>query len=365
MRDGNIDNTQPHSRLVRVGAVQGIEDALSHFGGDADAVFAELDMDRSMVSDGDQLVSLKDVGRLLELSIETTGNQRLPFYLAENQDLSYLGTFGLLLQTSSTIGEMLREIRDYHQVHVQAATWTITTSSKSALLNFWIDVQDLTALQRRLVVELALAQACKLVEVLTGSGALLEKVQVNYDFAEGKQAYRRFFRAPVEYNAECNSLSFPIGLLDRPVSPNDAALHEVVREQLSGQALSNKQQDLAQEVRVLIRSLLPTGQCTVERVARYYACDKRTLQRYLREESDTTYQVLLDEVRFELVQNYLRDSNMPMTQLAYVAGYTDTSNFARAFQKRFGTTPRKWREQYQPPRAAARKRRLGFSPTST
>lgn len=40
-RGGNIDNSESHSRLVRVGAIQGIEDALLHFGGDPDAVFAE------------------------------------------------------------------------------------------------------------------------------------------------------------------------------------------------------------------------------------------------------------------------------------------------------------------------------------
>jgi AraC-like DNA-binding protein len=95
-------------------------------------------------------------------------------------------------------------------------------------------------------------------------------------------------------------------------------------------------------------------------VAGYYSCDKRTLQRYLREESDTTYQVLLDEVRFDMVENYLRDSSMPMTQLAYVAGFTDASNFARAFRQRYGVSPRKWREEHSTSDAPARKRRLSL-----
>ena len=360
-----IDNAPQHSRLVRVGAVQGIEAAIEHFGGDVDAVFSALGLDRRRFGDGDQLVALKDVGHLLEQAVEATDCQRLPFYLAENQDLAYLGTFGLLLQTSGTVGEVLREIQDYHQIHIQAATWTMTTTARTASLNFWVDVQDITPLQRRLVVELALAQASKLIETLVGSSTCLEKVRVHYDFPAGRQAYRRFFHAPVEYNAEVNGLELPINLLARPVSPNDAALHEVVRQQISGLDLSQKQQDLAHEVRVIIRTLLPTGQCTVERVAKYYACDKRTLQRYLREENDTTYQALLDEVRFDLVQNYLRESNMPMTQLAYVAGYTDTSNFARAFQKRFGMSPRQWRDEHCERKQSSRKRQRSMKRVST
>ena len=330
-----------------------------------DAVFSAVGLDRRRFGDGDQLVALQDVSRLLEQAVAATDCQRLPFYLAENQDLAYLGTFGLLLQTSGTVGEMLREIQDYHQIHIQAATWTLTTTGRTASLNFWVDVQDITPLQRRLVVELALAQASKLIEALVGSSTCLEKVRVHYDFAAGRQAYRRFFHAPVEYNAELSGLDFPLDLLSRPVSPNDGALHEVVRQQISGLDLSQKQQDLAQEVRVIIRTLLPTGQCTVERVAKYYACDKRTLQRYLREENNTTYQALLDEVRFDLVENYLRDSNMPMTQLAYVVGYTDTSNFSRAFQKRFGVSPRQWRDQHCEGKQPSRQRRLSMNRASS
>lgn len=324
-------------------------------------MFNALGLDRHRFLDPDQLVALRDAGRLLARAVEVTGYQRLPFYLAESQDPSYLGTFGLLLQTSGTVGEVLREIQDYHQIHIQAATWTLTTTVRTASLNFWVDVQDVTPLQRRLMIELALAQAFLLVKTLVGGSAYLEKVRVRYDFAEGRQAYRRFFRAPVEFNEEVNALDFPIDLLDKPVSPDNAALHEVVRQQISSLDLSRRQKDLARDVRVIIRSLLPTGQCTVERVARYYACDKRTLQRYLREENDTTYQTLLDEVRFDLVQNYLRDSTMPMTQLAQVAGYTDTSNFSRAFQKRFGVSPRAWRDEHAERKPSSRKRRLSLS----
>jgi AraC-like DNA-binding protein len=69
------------------------------------------------------------------------------------------------------------------------------------------------------------------------------------------------------------------------------------------------------------------------------------VQRYLHDQADTTFQALLDDVCFELVTQYLRDSSMTVTQLAYVAGFTDPSNFTRAFRKRFGITPRRWREQ--------------------
>jgi AraC-like DNA-binding protein len=105
---------------------------------------------------------------------------------------------------------------------------------------------------------------------------------------------------------------------------------------------------------------LPTADYSLERIAQCYACDKRTLQRYLRDEADTNYQTLLDDVRFDLVQQYLRDSQMPVTQLTYVAGFSDPSNFARAFRKRFGMSPKQWREKHGASRLSSRTRRLSL-----
>ncbi|EED31147.1 hypothetical protein NOR53_2492 [gamma proteobacterium NOR5-3] len=353
-----MDRSSLHSQLVRVAAVQGIDAAIRHFDADVDTVFRAAGLEQERFEDGDQLVALRDLGCLLERASVATNCRLLPFYLAENQDLAYLGTFGLLLQTSDTVGQMLREIQDYHQVHVQAATWTMSRSGDTASLEFWMDSRDVTPQQRRLLVELALAQAYKLVELLVGGDPCLKKVRLNHECGQERQAYRHFFRAPVEYNAEANGLDFPEALLDKPVSPNNGALHELVLQKISGD-LSDRQQDLAHGVSVIIRSLLPTGQCTVERVASYYACDKRTLQRYLREESDTTYQAILDDVRFSLVQNYLLDSSMSMTQLSFIAGYTDTSNFSRAFSKRFGMSPRQWRSEHGAAKSSSANRRRG------
>ena len=354
-----MDRSSLHSQLVRVAAVQGLDAAIAHFGADAHPVFDSAGLDQQRFQNADQLVVLSDLGRLLERAVEVTNCRRLPFYLAENQDLSYLGTFGLLLQTSETVGQMLSEIQEYHQVHVRAATWIMTGAEGFASLEFRMHAKDVTPLQRRLLVELALAQAYKVVELLTGNPLCLKRVRLHHDNGQESQANRRFFRAPVEYNSELDCLEFPRALLDMPISPNSGAMHQLVLQKIS-EDLGDTQQDLAGGVSAIIRSLLPTGKCTVERVASYYACDKRTLQRNLRE-AGTTYQALLDDVRFSLVQSYLLDSSMSMTQLSFIAGYTDTSNFSRAFSKRFGMSPRRWRSEHGEERSSSTIKRRGLS----
>jgi AraC-like DNA-binding protein len=174
------------------------------------------------------------------------------------------------------------------------------------------------------------------------------------------QNYRRFFKAPILLKPENDWMVISKCAPSTPPQHPEAPMHEAVRKQISSRGGGDEEASLIHEVSTIIRSLLPTGNYSVERVAKCYACDKRTLQRYLREEADTTYQALLDDVRFELVQRYLRDSNMPITQLGYVVGFTDPSNFARAFRKRFGTPPKQWREQNTQSHSSSRRRRLSL-----
>ncbi len=332
--------------LVRVGAVQGIDQALRHFGCNADAVFGDLDLDPRLFRDGDKLVGIPEIARLLEHCARVTGCRYLPFHLAEHQDPSFLGNLGLLLQTAATLGELLEELQLYHQIHIQGASWQLETRGKTASLNILSDASQLTGLQDRLVVELALAQAWSMSKLIAGMRIPLERVRVRSPAGPERREYQRFFRAPVAFGSDVDGLDLPIEVLDRPVLPGNRELHELVRQRVAGSTLCSAVPDLAGEVRTIVRYLLPTGQCSIERVARCYGCDKRTLQRCLRRQCNTTYQALLDAVRFEMVTGYLRDTNISITQVADVAGYTDNSNFARAFRQHFGVSPRQWRSRH-------------------
>ena len=328
-----------------MGALQGLDSALESFGCDARAEFVAAGFDGRRLQDGDLLISLPEVARLLEHCSKVTGCTHLPLYLSKQQDISFLGTFGLLLQTTATVGDLLREIAEYHQVHVQSDTWSLERSGSSLCLRFWIPSKDYTPDQLRLITELAMSQCYRVIETATGSINVMDRVAVHYGDPQIMKEYRRFFSVPVEFNSELDGLFFSAAVLSQPISRRDSALHDLVQQQIANSGVTSDDLSLEQEVRAIIRSLLPTGECTVERVARCFACDKRTLQRYLRKESNTTYQTLLDEVRFDLILHYLRNTSLSMTQLTYVTGFTDPSNFTRAFRKRFGLSPRQWRQE--------------------
>jgi AraC-like DNA-binding protein len=82
---------------------------------------------------------------------------------------------------------------------------------------------------------------------------------------------------------------------------------------------------------------------------------RRTLNRRLRAEG-TTFQQLLDEVRFEAACQLLDTASTPITEIAVSLGYAETSAFSRAFRRWSGSTPveRRRKCQQEPRRDAPR-----------
>ena len=67
---------------------------------------------------------------------------------------------------------------------------------------------------------------------------------------------------------------------------------------------------------------------------------ERSLQRKIRQERDCTFQDLVDEVRKKLCAKLLKDPRRSVEQVGYLAGYSDTTSFIRAYRRWYGRTPR-------------------------
>ncbi|WP_394828199.1 AraC family transcriptional regulator [Pendulispora albinea] len=94
-----------------------------------------------------------------------------------------------------------------------------------------------------------------------------------------------------------------------------------------------------------IRHCLQDGRSpTVAEVARRLRVSSRTLQRRLGEVSMSFYRVL-EEIRHELAESYLRDPRLSIYEIALRLGYANERGFERAFMKWHGTTPRAYRRQ--------------------
>ena len=83
----------------------------------------------------------------------------------------------------------------------------------------------------------------------------------------------------------------------------------------------------------------------LDAVARCLCLGPRTMRRQL-QELGTSYQQILDDVRRELAVEYLRTSSLTVQEIADLLGYSEVTNFRRAFMRWVEVSPYQYRKQF-------------------
>jgi AraC-like DNA-binding protein len=152
-----------------------------------------------------------------------------------------------------------------------------------------------------------------------------------------------YFLSPVIFEAPTYSLTLPIEAVDKILPGSHPQLAEL-NDQIMINYLAKLDQDhITQKAKATIVDQLPSGSVTDETVARSLYMSSRKLQRQLKR-AGTTFNTLLNEVRQELAQKYLREEDTSMTEIAFLLGFSESSAFSRAFRRWMGVSPTAYRE---------------------
>ena len=146
---------------------------------------------------------------------------------------------------------------------------------------------------------------------------------------------------PLQFNAESEGVFFDVRHLSIEIPTWDNLLNGLLREYLESKYHVDDQ-DFVGTVRDLIGNCLASGRSDIGYVAAQLGFQPRTLQLRLKDEG-TTFSDLLRDVRLELAETLLKQSELSMTEIAERVGYKELSAFSRAFKKNYGVAPSEWR----------------------
>ena len=172
-----------------------------------------------------------------------------------------------------------------------------------------------------------------------------QQIQINFKHkakVPNLEIYQSLFGRTPKFNQESYSLSFNrkwanrrIGLGgDQSVLDNISAL-ERIRTEAFALPFPNR-------VTTLIEEALIFGEPTRQQIAELLGISVRTLQRHL-EKDGYTYKSLLSSTRKNLCEHYLKNKTLSCSDLAFLLGYRDPSQFFKAFKNWFGKTPTQYR----------------------
>ncbi len=325
---------------VRASPLMPLPAVLRELGFDPQALFAESDFDLGLLRNPETTIPYRRAGALLARCVERTGRPDLMLLVAQRGDFSVLGIVSLLARHSPDIGTAWRTTIEHLHLHDRGAVATLEVGGAVALLGYSIYEREVAGSDQVHLLAIALAQ--RIMEGLCGGPWHAAEVHLPVRRPRDDAPFRRFFGAPLRYNAERAALVFPAGLLARPIPGADPAVRRAV-EALAYELERQGARALGPAVRRALRAMLVAGRASEDGVAAAFSMHRRTLNRRLQEEG-TTFRLLLEQTRFEVARQLLRDTDVAVGQIAIGLGYSGPTAFGRAFKRWSGRAPQAWRD---------------------
>lgn len=353
-RESVVAFTQPlvESRLLKV-----FTDLLDARGCDSSALLAKVGIDASAVADSKSMISVLEVGLLLDEAAAVLGDPALGVNLGQDVPPGFSGLLGQLMLASPTVRDMLVVCVRYTGVHIRFARADFEDLEGGIGQLSWIDPPSYEGPRIHLN---GFFMSVLVARIRTGAGAAWQPLatQFVHGAPAGLKRYQEVFGPRLRFEQDKNALLVDPTALSRPMPP------QVVTPDMysSFLDLGKRVQDEAElapgivgSVRSAIAARLEAGGGhDLDAISRMLDMPTRSLQ-YRLEQAGTSFERVLSDTRRLLAERFLRDSDLSMGEIAARIGFAEQSVFTRAAQKWFEMTPRAYRQKLRgdprPPRA--------------
>jgi len=312
---------------------------------DADQIVRSAGVDVAALADPSARIPQPDLERLVALAIKETGDQCIGLRFSDYVHPTTFHSLGVALLSSHDLREFCQRLQRYYSFLTTNEVVEFGEFEEGGRLVFRAEVEFAEASVARAFIEGSMATIVRFIRFMYRPDYCPERVEVSWAMPSGyADHYQRFFGRDVEFGMERNVLSLTLSDLDFPLPAANAELarqnDEVVLEFLA----KMKKGDLPTQVHARLIQLLPSGSCSKEEVARGLGMSVRALHNKLAD-AGISYQRLLDRTRQQLAEQYMRQQNLTVSEVAYLLGFSDGSNFSRAFHRWTGVSPTEFRNR--------------------
>jgi AraC-like DNA-binding protein len=328
--------------VVRLGIAAEIAAVLRQFDVDPDDTIELARLASPPHEDSAGSMPIADLGQLVALCVTRTNCPHFGLLVGQRGILSTLGLVGCLMPPSQTVGKALRNlVWHLHQYDPDTAP-TLTVSGGMATLSCATHSPGSEGVDQ--IADGAVATALNIMRMLCGPDWTPAEVLLPRSPPPDAGPFEGLFRAPVRFEAGTAALVFPAFWLRRPIAGVGEVLRHVFEERL-GSPEARSGGSFSDGLRRMLRMRLPQQDCSAAKIAGLFSMNRRTLNRHLAAEG-TAFNILVNEVRFEIARQLLVNTSMTFCQIAEALAFSEASAFTRAFRRWSGQTPTTWRAEH-------------------
>lgn len=298
-------------------------------------------MDTKLLNIPDARYSVPSVRRFWLLIIEATGDPLLGLRVGQEIQASTLHGLGLCMMSSASLSELLMLFVRYGKVISTTMQMSLEHNRNGTTLVLkTIEGSEPMSAARLAAIAFIFRQACS----LSQHEVVPEKVSLTLPAHADQTRLDHYFHTAVQLGAAQDAICFRYADTIEPyagANPQLVAHNETLINQYLCQLARS---DFSSQVLSRIHATLSRGEPKLADIATLLNLTPRTLQRRLEEEGHT-FNELLDNERKHLAHDLLAHSDRTITEISFLLGFSDPSNFSRASKRWFSCSPLQHRQR--------------------
>ncbi|HLD66798.1 MAG TPA: AraC family transcriptional regulator [Pseudomonas sp.] len=328
------------AELVPVAYVAALLDQAESLGLPREELFASTRFNPEVLDNPYGRLSFIDFNLLASTVLLRCNEPALGLLLGQRLNVSTHGILGYAVLSSANLGRALQFALKYYRVLGLAYELELVEGDERMELRA-SESMPLGALSR-FAAEGLMASLHSIATFLLGEPLREGRIGFAHDAPEYAERYGQVFAGPVLFAQPYHFISLPKSYLQRPMALANPATVQMCEQQCEALLVSL---DVRDGLLTRLRRLLlarPGDFPDMNGAARALHTSGRSLRRHL-SLLGTSYQEVLDEVRKRLALQYLGTTQLPLFEIASLLGFSDASNFRRAFRKWTGKRPSDYR----------------------
>lgn len=314
--------------------------AIDEAGYNSNDVFKQAGLNPDKLKDPNARYTYEGMTRLWSLAAETTHDPCIGLKAAHNWHPTTLHALGYSWMASASLKEALQRVVRYLHVVTTTTDLKLQDDNEETRLIFPVSPDTPPAVE---AIDAGLAVIVAMCRTSFGDSFKPLHVYMTRERPDCDETFAEFFRAPISYSSTENIISFSCEDLEKRLPTANAELAQVNDEIVARYLADLDKDDIKAQIEVKLIEQLPSGHLTEEWMAQSLNKSLRSLQRKLTEEG-TSYKELLDSTRKELAKQYIANSRYSINEITYLLGFSEPSNFSRAFKRWVGKSPSQYRE---------------------
>ena len=330
-RSSGLTPTIYMKRLLEVAADHGVE---------TDIILKRIGMDREALENSDMYYTIEQHFESLRAIREIVDIPALGLLVGLRTSIADLGIMGYAMLSSPTLRKAMDVAIRFQRITDPVLHIRCGLDGNDVVIT--IEPLMLLSEAYRYDVEVTLAIWRQILKFYFGDRARINQIRVTWPEQSYVAKYKEVFECPVHFSQDTNELRFPVSYLDEELSLANEQAARICEQQCAEllRKLSKGETILDTVRRIMINT---SGRFPdLEEVADKLHTTPRNLRRRLAD-ANTSFRKISEEVRMHFAMQYLTDTTLSIEQVALLVGYSEASNFHRAFKKHVGMTPKNFR----------------------